>query len=158
MPLLQQGDELFRTQMGNNTAYAQNNEITWIDWGNADQDMIRFVAAANAFRKAHPALTHDHFLLGQERNGVRDVVWLHPEGREMTQADWNYSGASTLGMHLTYKDDEVLVWFNRRVEPVVARLPAGDWQLGIVSDHLAHIALSNGTATLTPRSVVALVR
>lgn len=158
VPLLQQGDEMFRTQQGNNNAYAQDNEITWLDWESADGDLVDFVAAINKFRKAHPALTHDHFLTGQERNGMRDVVWLHPDGREMNEGDWNDWSASVLGMHLRHKDDELLVWFNRRAEPVVARLPEGGWEVGILSDNTATVAIGDGTATLTPRSVVALVR
>jgi glycogen operon protein len=158
VPLLQQGDEMFRTQQGNNNAYAQDNEITWVDWEGADGEMVDFVGALAKFRKAHQTLTHDHFLTGQEKSGVRDVVWLHPDGREMNEGDWNDSSASVLGMHLRHKDDEVLVWFNRRVEPVVARLPEGGWAVGILSDSTASVALSEGTATLTPRSVVALVR
>lgn len=158
VPLLQQGDEMFRSQQGNNNAYAQDNEITWLDWENADGDLVDFVAALTKFRKAHQTLTHDHFLTGQDKNGVRDVVWLHPDGREMNEGDWNNSGASVLGMHLRHKDDEVLVWFNRRVEPVVARLPEGEWAVGILSDNGSAVALSESTATLTPRSVVALVR
>jgi glycogen operon protein len=158
IPLLQQGDEMFRTQKGNNNAYAQDNEITWLDWENADGDLVNFVAALTQFRKAHPALTHDHFLTGQERNGIRDVVWLHPDGREMNEDDWRHSGASVLGMHLRNKDDEVLVWFNRRIEPVVARLPDNHWQVGLVSDQAANVVLMESTATLTPRSVTALTR
>ena len=114
---------MYRTQHGNNNAYAQDNEITWVDWEGADGDLVDFVAAMSKVRKAHVALTHDHFLSGQDKAGIRDVVWLHPDGREMNEGDWNDSGASVLGMHLRHKDDEVLVWFNRRVEPVVARLP-----------------------------------
>ncbi|WP_244489046.1 glycogen debranching protein GlgX [Devosia sp. Root635] len=158
VPLLQQGDEMFRTQQGNNNAYAQDNDITWLDWENGDGDLVDFVAAIHKFRKEHVALTHDHFLSGQEKNGVRDVTWLHPDGREMTEGDWGYSGASVLGMYLTHRDDEVLVWFNRRTEPVVARLPEGEWQVGILSDNTSSVVLSEGTATLTSRSVVALVR
>jgi glycogen operon protein len=158
VPLLQQGDEMYRTQQGNNNAYAQDNEITWLDWERADGELVDFVAAMNKFRKAHMALTHDHFLTGQDKHGVRDVVWLHPDGREMNEGDWGYSGASTLGMLLKHKEDEVLVWFNRRSEPVVARLPEGGWQVGIHSDNTASVAVSDGTATLTPRSVIALVR
>ncbi|ODT69601.1 MAG: glycogen debranching enzyme GlgX [Pelagibacterium sp. SCN 63-23] len=157
-PLIQQGDELYRTQQGNNNAYAQDNEITWLDWDNADGALVDFVSAVNAFRKEHPAISHDHWLTGQERNGVRDVAWLHPDGREMNEGDWNDAGASVLGMHVRHKDDEVLVWFNRRIEPVVARLPEGEWGVGIQSDDSAEIALTEGTATLPPRSVVALVR
>ena len=157
-PLLQQGDELFRTQGGNNNAYAQDNEITWLDWNEADPALIDFVAAAQRFRKDHPAVSHDHFLTGQERNGVRDVTWRHPDGREMTEADWNDWTASVLGMHLHHKDDEVLVWFNRRIEPVIAHLPSGSWVVGLQSDDRAEVFLTERTATLKPRSVVALVR
>mgnify|MGYP003643181512 CR=1 FL=1 len=158
VPLLQQGDEMYRTQQGNNNAYAQDNEITWVDWESADGDLIDFVAAMTRFRREHTALTHDHFLTGQDKNGVRDVVWLHPDGREMNEGDWSNSGGSVLGMQLRNKDDEVLVWFNRRTEPVVAHLPEGHWTVGIESDNTAHVALSDVTATLTPRSVVVLVR
>lgn len=158
VPLLQQGDEMFRTQRGNNNAYAQDNEITWLDWENADGELVDFVAALSKFRKAHPALTHDHFLTGQDKHGVRDVVWLHPDGREMNDGDWADASGSVLGMHLRNKDDEVLVWFNRRADPVVARLPEGNWAVGILSDNTANVAFSHNTATLTPRSVVALVR
>ncbi|MCZ4345641.1 MULTISPECIES: glycogen debranching protein GlgX [Devosia] len=158
VPLLQQGDEMYRTQQGNNNAYAQDNEITWLDWENGDGELVDFVAAMNKFRKEHPALTHDHFLTGQEKSGVRDVVWLHPDGREMSEEDWQASGGSVLGMQLRNKEDEVLVWFNRRSEPVVARLPEGEWAVGIESDNTAQSALADGTVTLTPRSVLALVR
>ncbi|WP_323013934.1 glycogen debranching protein GlgX [Devosia sp.] len=157
LPLLQQGDEMFRTQQGNNNAYAQDNEITWLDWEAADGALVDFVAAINAFRHAHPAITHDHFMSGQERHGVRDVVWLHADGREMNEGDWNDSGASALGMLLRYKDDAVLVWFNRRIEPVVAHLPEGEWSLGIVSDDLGEVSFSERTVVLPPRTVVALV-
>ena len=157
-PLIQQGDEMFRTQQGNNNAYAQDNEITWVDWESADGALVDFVAAINAFRKAHPAVSHDHWLTGQERNGERDVVWLHPDGREMNEGDWNDSSASVLGMHLRFKGDEVLAWFNRRIEPVVARLPEGGWAVGMQSDPGEAVSLTEGTATLPPRSVVALVR
>ena len=157
-PLIQQGDEMFRTQQGNNNAYAQDNEITWVDWESADGTLVDFVAAMRRFRKDHPSVSHDHWLTGQDRNGVRDVVWLHPDGREMNEGDWSDSAASVLGMHLRHKDDEVLVWFNRRVEPVVARLPEGGWAVGIQSDPGSEVPLTEGTATLPPRSVVALVR
>src|SRR5690606_29598468 len=68
-PLIQQGDEMYRTQQGNNNAYAQDNEITWVDWEDADGELVDFVAALNNFRHAHVALTHDRFLHGQDRPG-----------------------------------------------------------------------------------------
>ncbi|QQR40126.1 glycogen debranching protein GlgX [Devosia rhizoryzae] len=157
-PLIQQGDEMYRTQQGNNNAYAQDNEITWVDWEGADGTLVNFVSAVNAFRREHPAITHDHFLSGQERNGVRDIVWLHPDNREMNEGDWNDAGASVLGMWLRYKDDEVLVWFNRMIEPVTAHLPEGEWVVGVQSDDTLEVPISEGTAIVPPRSVVALVR
>ncbi|WP_244466866.1 glycogen debranching protein GlgX [Devosia geojensis] len=155
-PLIQQGDEMWRTQRGNNNAYAQDNDITWVDWEAADGTLVDYVAALHAFRKAHPALTNDQFLTGQARQGVRDVVWLHPDGREMTEGDWSEHGASVLGMHLSVKKDVVLVWFNRRSEAVVARLPEGNWSVGFQSD-AAEVTFAGGAATLPPRSVVVLV-
>lgn len=157
-PLMQQGDEMFRTQKGNNNAYAQDNEMTWVDWNGADEGLVDLTAALIAFRKAHPAITHDHWLTGRDHHGVRDVVWLHPDGREMSEGDWNDPAASVLGAHLRHKDDEVVVWFNRRIEPVVAHLPEGEWAIGIVSDETGSLVLTQGTATLPPRSVVALER
>ena len=158
LPLMQQGDEFGRTQQGNNNAYAQDNEITWVDWDNADGALVEFVAALVKFRKAHPAITHDAFLTGQARNGHRDVTWLHPDGREMTVGDWNDAGASVLGMQLDIAGDDVLVWFNRRIDPVLARLPDPAWETALVSDDAANAPVADSAVTLPPRSVVALVR
>lgn len=156
--LLQQGDELGRSQQGNNNAYAQDNEITWLDFENADGGLVDYVAALHNFRKAHPALMHDHFLTGQERHGVRDVHWLHPQGREMNEADWNEAHGSVLGMHLNIAGDEVLVWFNRKAEQVDAVLPPGEWSVGLSSDDHAEVLQKKGKIALPPRSVLALAR
>jgi glycogen operon protein len=158
VPLIQQGDEMGRTQRGNNNAYAQDNEITWLDWEAADGDLVDFVAAAHKFRKAHAALTHDHFLEGREKHGVRDVVWRHQDGREMNEGDWASSGQSVLGMHLNVAADEVLVWFNRHAEEVAAHLPEGEWTVGFQSDDGVEAVVANGVLALPARSVVALVR
>lgn len=157
VPLIQQGDEMFRTQGGNNNAYAQDNDITWLDWEHNDGDLVDFVAALNAFRKDHPALTHDHFMTGHVRGGLRDVAWLHPDGREMNDGDWQQVGASTLGMHLRVKGDAVLVWFNRRTDPVTAKLPPGHWQIGINSAFGQEPELGAESVVLPARSVVALI-
>ena len=157
-PMIQQGDEMWRTQHGNNNAYAQHNALTWVDWPSADASMIALVSALSRFRLAHPALTNDHFLSGVERGGRSEVVWLHPEGRKMNEGDWNASGSSILGMHLRVAGDEVLVWFNRRIEPVVARLPDDGWMIGFTSDEGGGGDIGDAHVTLPPRSVVALVR
>ncbi len=158
MPLIQQGDEMGRTQQGNNNAYAQDNEITWLDWEHADGALVDYVAAAHTFRKAHPALTHDHFLDGKGKHGIRDVVWWHQDGREMNDGDWNNASQSMLGMQLRTTDDEVLVWFNRHAEAKPARLPEGMWQVGFVSHDQEQLPIADGVLTLPPRSVVALLR
>jgi len=160
LALFQQGDEFGRTQRGNNNAYAQDNEITWVDWEHADGALVDYVAALQRFRKSHPALLSDRFLTGEDKGGVRDVVWLHPDGREMTGGDWNDGAASVLGMQLDIDDDEVLVWFNRRAEAVTAKLPAHDegWVVGLVSDPSSQeLAVEEAAVTLPPRSVVVLV-
>ena len=158
MPLIQQGDEMGRTQRGNNNAYAQDNEITWLDWEGADGDLVDFVAAANTFRRAHAALTHDHFLDGKEKHGIRDVVWWHQDGREMNHDDWSRSGQSVLGMQLRTATDEILVWFNRHAESITAILPDGGWALGLASDDKTPVGFTGRTVYLPPRSVVALIR
>jgi glycogen operon protein len=158
MPLIQQGDEMGRTQRGNNNAYAQDNEITWVDWEGADGDLVDFVASLNTFRKQHPALTHDHFLDGREKHGIRDVTWWHQAGREMNHDDWSNSGQSVLGMHLRTANDEVLVWFNRHAESVQAMLPPGHWATGFISDDKSPAAFTGKTLLLPPRSVVALLK
>jgi glycogen operon protein len=158
LPMIQQGDEMGRSQQGNNNAYAQDNEITWVDWETADGTRVDYVAALNGFRKAHPALTHDGFLSGQEHNGRRDVVWLHPDNREMSEGDWSDSSGSVLGMHLTTEGDEVLVWFNRRMETVEAGLPEGEWSVGLVSDDTSDVSVEDGRASLPGRSVVVLTK
>ncbi len=157
LPLMQQGDEFGRTQQGNNNAYAQDNEIGWVDWENADGALVDFVSALNDFRRTHPAITDDHFLTGQTKNGIRDVTWLHPDGREMNEGDWSDAGASVLGMRLQAQGDDLIIWFNRRMEPVLARLPEGQWRVGLVSDDEATLQIADQAATLPPRSVVALV-
>jgi glycogen operon protein len=159
--LIAQGDEMGRTQRGNNNAYAQDNEITWVDWEHADGTLVDYVAALNAFRKHHPALTADRFLSGQDKHGIRDVVWRHPEGREISGSDWGDAAASVLGMHLNIGGDEVLAWFNRRADPVLAQLPERDagWIIALVSDDKAEVALESGgnAVNLPPRSVVVVV-
>jgi glycogen debranching enzyme len=158
MPLLQQGDEMGRTQRGNNNAYAQDNEITWVDWENADGALVDYVAALHRFRKEHPALTHDHFLDGRGKHGIRDVVWWHQDGREMTDADWSDASRSVLGMQLRSTTDEVLVWFNRHAEAANAVLPGDEWVIGLLSDDKSVPSITGPMIVLPPRSVVALLR
>jgi glycogen operon protein len=89
-PMLLAGDEIGHSQRGNNNAYAQDNEISWLDWRRADRALCAFVARAVAFRKAHPILSQKRFLHSRERaeDGREDLFWHHPSGRPMTEKDW----------------------------------------------------------------------
>ncbi|MGI8867911.1 MAG: glycogen debranching protein GlgX [Mycobacteriales bacterium] len=93
VPMIAHGDELGRTQQGNNNAYCQDNKITWVDWADPDQDLINFVGRLSELRREHPIFRRRRFFDGRPvgRGGgdpLRDIAWLTPSGREMTQVDW----------------------------------------------------------------------
>jgi len=131
-PMLAMGDELGRTQRGNNNAYAQDNALTWIDWPRADDALVAFTAALVALRKRHPALRQDRWLTGEpvDASGVPDVEWRHPEGRAMNGGDWSDADRHTLvavlyaGATDTAPADRVAVALNASEHPVTVRLPA----------------------------------
>ncbi len=105
IPMLLAGDELGRTQLGNNNSYCQDNEISWVDWDAAAKhgDLIDFVAALSTLRKAHPVFRRRRFfsgLAGDSADGQRDIVWLTPSGADMTGADWNSGYARALAVCL----------------------------------------------------------
>jgi glycogen operon protein len=97
-PMLLAGDEIGNSQSGNNNAYAQDNEIGWVDWTAPDDDLLAFTSALIAFRKAHPILRQKRFLHARERavDGLPDLFWWHEDGREMTDADWANQGRRIL--------------------------------------------------------------
>ena len=92
VPMITAGDERGRTQGGNNNAYGQDNEISWMDWRPDDAwlDLYDVAKTALRLRREHPALRQRHFLEGRPTvdGGPKDLAWVHPEGREMTEADW----------------------------------------------------------------------
>ena len=90
-PMLSMGDELGRSQRGNNNAYAQDNEISWLDWAHGDTDLADFTARLVALRRAHPALTEDRPLTGEPvgDSGLSDVDWLTVSGRRFEAHDWH---------------------------------------------------------------------
>ena len=88
-PMLLAGDEIGNSQGGNNNAYAQDNETSWLDWEATDQDMIAFARRAIAFRQANPVLRQSRFLHSRTREGGHvDLVWRRADGAEMTEKDW----------------------------------------------------------------------
>ncbi|MBA3367594.1 MAG: glycogen debranching protein GlgX [Geodermatophilaceae bacterium] len=95
VPMLLHGDELGRTQHGNNNAYSQDNELSWVDWASADGDLKAFVAAASRLRRAHPTFRRRRFFRGSPVRDVGDPIpdisWLTSAGAEMAHGDWDSS-------------------------------------------------------------------
>jgi glycogen operon protein len=121
--MLTAGDELGRTQKGNNNAYCQDNEITFIDWARADTALAEFVAGLSALRRRSALLRQDEFLSGKApRSGdPPDVEWLHSSGRSMRDEDW--AGADAFGMMLSVARDDganerLCLLINRSLAPV----------------------------------------
>ena len=106
VPMLQAGDEFGRTQRGNNNAYCQDNEISWVDWRlrSVNADLLRFVRLLAQLRRRYVEFRRETFLKGAaSRAGVKDVTWLNVRGTEMTQGEWHDEGARALS-----------IWFSKR--------------------------------------------
>ena len=102
VPMLLSGDELGHTQHGNNNAYAQDNVTSWLDWNlrPEHQAQIDFVAKLIALRRDHPTFRRRDFFAGQSSDRVRDVRWLHPNGKDMDEAQWDADFARCVGMFI----------------------------------------------------------
>ena len=139
VPMLSAGDELGRTQRGNNNAYCQDNEISWLDWDHADTELLAFVRQLIALRHSHPVFRRRNFFQGRaiKGTGIKDIVWLNPNGREMSDQEWNQSFARCLGMVLAgdsmdeqdergqpLSDDTFLILLNAHHEDIPFLLPA----------------------------------
>ena len=106
VPMLQAGDEFARTQRGNNNAYCQDNEISWVDWRlrSINLDLLRFVQLLAQLRRRHVEFRRETFLKGAaSRASVKDVTWLNVSGNEMKQAEWQDAKLRTL-----------CIWFGKR--------------------------------------------
>jgi glycogen operon protein len=102
LPMLLAGDELGHSQQGNNNAYAQDNELTWIDWTHADQGLVNFVARLSALRLDYPVLRQRHFLHGRVRHEDKrpDVIWRKHDGTVPAPAEWHDPAFRCLGVEL----------------------------------------------------------
>ncbi|PRY14192.1 glycogen operon protein [Pontibacter ummariensis] len=138
VPMLVAGDEVSRTQFGNNNAYCQDNEISWINWEKADTDLLAFTRKLIDLRKNHPVFCRRRWFQGQPIKGVgvEDIAWFLPEGTEMTEENWNHDFAKSLGVFLSGRgihsrgpkgeqivDDSFYVIFNAHYEPLKYKLP-----------------------------------
>ena len=105
VPMLLAGDELGHTQHGNNNAYCQDDEISWLNWDGVskERELMALVQKAIALRKNHPVFRRRNFFQGRKIKGagIKDILWLRPDGREMTDEEWNQEHARTLGVFLS---------------------------------------------------------
>jgi isoamylase len=151
VPMLTAGDELGRTQQGNNNAYCQDNELSWLDWKAVDENLLTFVSRLVRLRRSAPALRQEAFFEGHEIPGsevagtgpTRDLAWFAPDGGQLSTADWFDTGLQTIGMYLDGRgirhrdehgrpivDDSYLVQLNAGPEPVTVHLPGPPWADG----------------------------
>jgi glycogen operon protein len=138
VPMILGGDELSHTRHGNNNPYCQDNAITWYDWDldEREQAFLDFVERLSAFRRTHPTFRRRHFLSPADSNGgTGDVLWWHPEGREMADGDWDDESLRAFGYLLRgaldsaagpeepERDDAFLVLMNQADQAVAVILP-----------------------------------
>ncbi len=144
VPMITAGDERGRTQRGNNNAYCQDNEISWVDWRADDAwlDVYEVTKAALRLRREHPALRQRHWFEGRPTmtGGPKDLAWIHPSGREMTADDWHDPALRAIGMFVSGAplrapgprgeqevDKTFMLWFNSDWLPQRISLPENDW-------------------------------
>jgi glycogen operon protein len=136
VPMLLGGDELGRTQKGNNNAYCQDNEISYVDWASIDESLLAFTQWVIAFRRDHPVFRRRRWFHGRPIRGTVDIGWFKPDGQSMTDEDWDASHARSLGAFLNGKaiqtpddrgrsmvDDSFLLLFNAHTEGVEWAIP-----------------------------------
>ena len=141
VPMISHGDELGRTQQGNNNVYCQDNELSWIDWAQADTDLMEFTRAVSALRAAHPVFRRRRFFSGRPvrqrgAGGLPDIAWFAPDGSEMTEEDWETGFAKSVAVYLNGQgipdldvrgqrvtDDSFVLCFNAHHEPIEFALP-----------------------------------
>ncbi|WP_269937543.1 glycogen debranching protein GlgX [Arthrobacter sp. HY1533] len=179
VPMLLHGDELGRTQHGNNNAYAQDSPLSWIDWGSADAGLIDFVARLGRLREAHPVFRRRRFFDGRpvERGDdaeLPDIAWLRPDGAAMAPADWDSGFGRSIAVFLNgdgipdcdargraVVDDCFLLLFNGGDGHIDFTLPGGDyatrWVAEIHTDGLVTGEFGAGAVVpVAARSVLVL--
>jgi isoamylase len=176
VPMLLGGDELGRTQNGNNNAYCQDNEISWFDWSAVDSSLLAFTQKLVAYRRSHPVFRRRRFLTGVE---ARRLGWFTPAGTPMDSGAWGDPNALALGIYLDGSDDpdqaadgsllvddDFLVLVNAWWEPLNFTVPPGragqEWAVELDTYELGAPAAADGPSrageqvTVGPRSVCVL--
>ncbi len=186
VPMLCHGDELGRTQDGNNNGYCQDNALTWIDWSTADQDLIAFTGRVAKLRHDHPVFRRRRFFDGRpvrrrgQKGGAPDIGWVRPDGSEMTEDDWDSGFGKAVAVFLNGNgipdhdsrgervvDDTFFMCLSAHYEPIEFTLPPKEfgatWQVVLDTGDPAQIDVgpevdAGGTVTVGPRAVVLLKR
>ncbi len=143
IPMVLGGDEMGRTQRGNNNAYCQDNEISWFDWSLRDENLalLGFARRVMELRDAHPVFRRRKWFQGRDIHGAGvDIAWFNPDGLEMTEDQWRDGLARSLAVFLNgdaipsperrggvVTDDSFFLLFNASLEPVSFTLPSADW-------------------------------
>jgi glycogen operon protein len=147
VPMLLHGDELGRSQGGNNNGYCQDSPLTWIDWDDVDEGLLEFTKAVTRLRSEHPTFRRRRFFSGRPVRGpgepVPDIAWLTPGGELMTEEDWDAGFAKSLAMYLNGNgiretdergepvgDDCFYLVFNASDEQIEFTLPPADYAEG----------------------------
>ncbi|TQS42214.1 glycogen debranching protein GlgX [Cryptosporangium phraense] len=184
VPMIGHGDELGRSQQGNNNAYCQDSEISWVDWKDADEGLTHFVRQLAAFRAEHPVFRRRRFFDGRPvRRGagtpLNDIEWFTPDSQEMTEDDWesdfgraimlflNGDGIRELGPQGDQiTDDSFVLCFNAHWEPIDFTMPPSEyatkWRVAIDTsapdDGDDRVAEAGGTIAVESRSLLVLQR
>jgi glycogen operon protein len=141
IPMLLGGDEIGRTQNGNNNAYCQDNELSWFDWEHEDAELLAFTQRLISFRRAHPVFRRRHFFHGESLGAKAvDIAWFRADGTQMQSEDWASGFGLSLGVYLNGEaisspdergervvDDSFLLLFNAYHEPLRFRMPVRAW-------------------------------
>ena len=184
VPMLAHGDEVGRTQQGNNNAYCQDSELTWVDWGKVDVDLLAFTRQVSELRRQHPVFRRRRFFDGRpvRRRGVEtlpDITWFATDGTEMTEEDWEAPFGRAVAVYLNGEgipdrdsrgdrvvDDSFLLCFSAHDQPLEFLVPGAEYASTwtVVLDTArpdlddGTVMMAGGSVPVGPRALVVLQR
>ncbi|MCW2597134.1 MAG: glgX 1, partial [Jatrophihabitans sp.] len=182
VPMICHGDELGRTQRGNNNGYCQDNELTWINWAELDTEMLMFTERMAELRRDHPVFRRRRFFDGRpvrrSSGGTPDIAWFTPDSTEMTEEDWDSGFGKSIAVYLNgqgipdrdsrgerVSDDSFLLCFSAHHEDIEFTLPSEDygsvWAVVVDTaepDSDGRMVDAGGKVAVSARSLVVLQR
>ncbi len=185
VPMICHGDELGRTQDGNNNGYCQDNEITWVDWAKVDVDLLAFTRQMATLRREHPVFRRRRFFDGRPvrrrgTTGLPDITWFTPDGAEMTEEDWGSGFGRSVAMFLNGQgipdrdsrgqrvvDDSFYLAFSAHDAEIEFTLPPDEygaaWEIVIdtlngVDEDMPDVVAAGASVPIGPRAIVVLRR